>query len=58
MSAAQPNKVLILRSERSERLEGWATDAVRVPILRDAPLRGAPQDEVVVMARLAKVEII
>jgi len=34
---------LILRSERSERLEGWATDVVRVPTLRDA-LR-APQGE-------------
>lgn len=29
------------------RLEGWATDKVRVPILRDAALRAAPQDEVV-----------
>src|SRR5947208_7983226 len=27
---------LILRRPRSGRLEGWATDAVRVPILRDA----------------------
>jgi hypothetical protein len=29
------------------RLEGWATGKVRVPILRDAVLRTAPQDEVV-----------
>jgi hypothetical protein len=54
----QSSKALILRSERSERLEGWATDAVRVPILRDAPLRDAPQDEVVVLARLATVEVV
>jgi hypothetical protein len=27
---------LTLRSERSERLEGWATDKVLVPTLRDA----------------------
>ena len=34
--------------ERREaaRLEGWATGKVRVPILRDAVLRTAPQDEV------------
>ena len=37
---------LILRSERSERLEGWATSVVRVPTLRDATLRAAPQGEV------------
>ena len=41
---------LILRSERSERLEGWATDQVRVSTLRDAALRAAPQGEVVVEA--------
>ena len=28
------------------RLEGWATGKVRVPTLRDASLRDAPQDEV------------
>jgi hypothetical protein len=28
------------------RLEGWATDSVRVPILRDAARKAAPQDEV------------
>jgi len=35
--------------ERHEaaRLEGWATSKVRVPILRDAVLRPAPQDEVI-----------
>jgi hypothetical protein len=38
---------LILRSERSERLEGWATSEVRDPTLRDAALRAAPQGEVV-----------
>ena len=54
----RPDNALILRSERSERLEGWATDAVRVPILRDAPLRDAPQDEVVVVARLATMEVV
>jgi hypothetical protein len=41
---------LILRSERSERLEGWAADKVRVATLRDAALRAAPQGEVVVEA--------
>jgi hypothetical protein len=38
---------LTLRSERSERLEGWAAKKMRVAILRDAALRAAPQDEVV-----------
>jgi len=38
---------LILRSERSERLEGWAIDEVRVAALRDAALWAAPQGEVV-----------
>jgi hypothetical protein len=38
---------LILRSERSERLEGWATGDALVPTLRDATLRAAPQGEVV-----------
>jgi hypothetical protein len=35
--------------ERREaaRLEGWATDAVLVPTLRDASLRDAPQGEVI-----------
>jgi len=37
---------LILRSERSERLEGWATDEVLDPTLRDARVRRAPQGEV------------
>ncbi len=37
---------LTLRSERSERLEGWAA-ALVLPILRDAALRAAPQDEAV-----------
>jgi hypothetical protein len=37
---------LILRSERSKRLEGWATVEVLDPTLRDAPLRSAPQGEV------------
>jgi hypothetical protein len=41
-----PTNDLILRSERSERLEGWATDDVLVSILRDATLRAAPEDEV------------
>jgi hypothetical protein len=47
------NVNLILRSELerihmrvSERLEGWATGAVRVPTLRDAALQAAPQGEV------------
>jgi hypothetical protein len=40
------NKDLMLRSERSERLEAWATSAVRVATLRDAALRAAPQGEV------------
>jgi hypothetical protein len=39
---------LILRSERSERLEGWATNTVHVATLRDAALRTAPQGEVCV----------
>ena len=36
--------------ERCEaaRLEGWATGKVLVPTLRDASLRDAPQDEVIV----------
>jgi hypothetical protein len=35
--------------ERREaaRLEGWATGKVRVPTLRDASLRDAPQGEVI-----------
>jgi hypothetical protein len=35
--------------ERREaaRLEGWATAKVRVPTLRDASQRDAPQDEVI-----------
>ena len=37
---------LILRSERSERLGGWAANTVRVATLRDAVLRTAPQGEV------------
>ena len=37
---------LILRSERSERLEGWASNTVLAPTLRDAVLRTAPQGEV------------
>jgi hypothetical protein len=32
---------LILRSERSERLEGWVSGKVRVPTLRDAALQAA-----------------
>jgi hypothetical protein len=36
---------VILRSERSERLEGWATDKMLVATLRDAALRAAPQGE-------------
>jgi len=39
-------KDLTLRSERSERLEGWATVLV-LPTLRDTALRAAPQGEVV-----------
>src|SRR5262245_6406767 len=35
----------MLRKPRSGRLEAWATHAVLVPTLRDAPLRGAPQGE-------------
>jgi hypothetical protein len=38
---------LTLRRARSACLEGWATPRLR-PTLRDAPLRGAPQGEVVV----------
>src|SRR5829696_8310805 len=38
-------KCLTLRSARSARLEGWATTILR-PILRDAVLRTAPQNEV------------
>lgn len=38
---------LMLRSERSERLEAWAAGVVLVPTLRDAALRTAPQGEVV-----------
>ena len=37
---------LTLRSERSERLEGWPQAGVRVATLRDAALRAAPQGEV------------
>ena len=37
--------VLILRSLRSKRLEGWAANWVRAATLRDARLRRAPQDE-------------
>src|SRR5437016_5876919 len=37
---------LILRRSRSGRLEGWAPVSL-LPILRDATLRAAPQDEVV-----------
>ena len=36
---------LILRSERSERLEEWAASTVRFATLRDAVLRTAPQGE-------------
>ena len=36
---------LTLRRARSARLEGWATPRLH-PTLRDAPLRGAPQGEV------------
>jgi len=35
----------MLRSERSERLEAWATDTMRVATFRDAVLRTAPQGE-------------
>src|SRR5687767_13386262 len=45
MTAEQPDN-LTLRSGRRPRLEGWATPRL-VPTLRDAPLRGAPQGEVV-----------
>jgi hypothetical protein len=38
---------LMLRSERSERLEAWAAGVVLVPTLRDAARRTAPQGEVV-----------
>jgi hypothetical protein len=37
--------LLTLRRARSARLEGWATPRLH-PTLRDAPLRGAPQGEV------------
>src|SRR5882672_4840810 len=43
------NHHLTLRSARRARLEGWATLSL-LPILRDASLRDAPQDEVVVRA--------
>ena len=36
---------LTLRSARRARLEGWDANMVLVPILRDAALRAAPQDE-------------
>src|SRR5271163_4554728 len=36
----------MLRSERSERLEAWATGTCSLPTLRDAALRAAPQGEV------------
>ena len=39
---------LTLRRPRSGRLEGWATRTYLWPILRDASLRDAPQDEVIV----------
>src|SRR3954466_5993945 len=48
-SAALPARVsphLMLRSERSERLEAWATSVVRVATLRDATLGAAPQGKV------------
>src|ERR1700733_11724866 len=45
MSRQQNN--LTLRSARSARLEGWAAATILRPILRDASLRDAPQDEVV-----------
>src|SRR5436190_23881780 len=38
---------LTLRSEQSERLEGWQRVACLRPTLRDASLRDAPQGEVV-----------
>ena len=41
-------------SVRSSRLEGWATDTVLVPILRDAARRAAPQDEAVARSRRSK----
>jgi hypothetical protein len=37
---------LIPRRGRRPRLEGWATNKVLVPTLRDASLRDAPQGEV------------
>ena len=49
-SARQPNH-LMLRSERSERLEAWTTTIMSDPILRDAALRAAPQDEVAIVRR-------
>jgi drug/metabolite transporter (DMT)-like permease len=36
----------MLKSERSERLEAWATGTGLLPTLRDAALRAAPQGEV------------
>jgi hypothetical protein len=38
--------ILTLRRARSARLEGWDTPR-SLPILRDAALRAAPQDEFV-----------
>jgi hypothetical protein len=46
MRKGHPTKNLTLRSERSERLEGWDT-ALVLPTLRDAALRAAPQGEAV-----------
>jgi hypothetical protein len=37
--SARHNANLTLRSEQCERLEGWVTDVVRVPILRDGASR-------------------
>jgi hypothetical protein len=41
---------LMLRSERSERLEAWAANVVPVATLRDAALWAAPQGEVMCAA--------
>jgi hypothetical protein len=44
-SKDKDSQVLRRRAE-ARRLEGWATNAVLVPMLRDALLRSAPQHEV------------
>jgi hypothetical protein len=46
---APSRHVLILRSARSARLEGWDHAPCLLPTLRDAPLCGALQGEVFVV---------